>query len=369
MQVIIHAQILTDNGFVTGKNLYFENGKILKISADSPASDDEVIDAKGNYLVPGFIDLQIYGSGGALFSAFPTVETLSRMDADLRAKGTTSFLTCLATNTPEVFDRAIKTAKLYRSNAQGFMGLHLEGPFLNPKRRGAHIEKYIRKAQLEEIQQLLYQADGIVKMMTIAPEMQDKQVISYLANHGVVLSMGHSDASFDEATAAFNNGVTTTTHLFNAMPPIHHRAPGIPGAVFNHDRAYASIIADGNHVDFEVIRFAQKLMKHRLFLITDAVTACSVGPYQHRLDGDKFVTENGTLSGSNITMLQSVRNCVAHCGIDLEEAIRMATTYPARVLGVEDKKGRLLEGFCADMLILDKGLNLIRVITRLPGSE
>lgn len=362
MQAIINSIILTNQGFSTGKTVYIENGIIQSINDSKLSGDVSVIDANGNYLMPGFIDLQIYGSGGALFSAYPTLETLQKMDADLRSKGTTSFLACLATNTPEVFNTAIEAAKAYRPMAKGFLGLQLEGPYLNPIRRGAHIEEFIRKAPINEIKDLLRRADGEIKMMTIAAELQDEEVIDYLLQQGIVLSLGHSDATFSEATTAFNAGVQTTTHLFNAMSPVHHRAPGIPTAVLNHKSAMASIIADGNHVDFEVIRMAQKLMKERLFLITDAVTACDIGPYQHRLNGDKFVTSDGTLSGSNITMLQAVRNCVQYCGIELATAINMATAYPAALIGLGNQKGKVVVGFDADLLLLDKDLHLVKVI-------
>eukprot|EP01136_Pigoraptor_vietnamica_P027440 Opistho-1_new@83732 len=164
------------------------------------------------------------------------------MDADLMAKGTTNFLACVATNSPAVMHQAIEAAKAYRPMAKGFLGLHLEGPYLNEKRRGAHLAAYIKKANLAEVKALLDHADGVVKMMTIAPELQDEEVIELLLAHNVVLSIGHSDATFEQATAAYNKGITTTTHLFNAMPSIHHRAPNLPTALFNHPTAMASII-------------------------------------------------------------------------------------------------------------------------------
>lgn len=242
------------------------------------------------------------------------------------------------------------------------MGLHLEGPFLNPKRLGAHVPAFVRKASLDEIKQLLDFGDGVIKMMTIAPELQDDEVIQYLLDNGVVVSLGHSNATFDEATAAYDKGVQTTTHLFNAMSPIHHREPGIPTAVFNHNKAMASIIADGQHVDFEVVKFAQKLLKERLFLITDAVTACSTGPYQHVQKENKYVMPDGTLSGSSLTMLEAVKNCVSHCDIDLNDALKMATRYPARLIGIEHLTGTIEAGKTADLLVLDSNLELKEVI-------
>ena len=358
MIAITNCKLYTDNGLSENQTVLLEKGEIKEISAAQVPAGFSTIDAQGQYLLPGGIDLQIYGSGGNLFSAFPTVETLRQMDVDLISKGTTGFLVCLATNSMEVFYAAIDAAKAYRAEAKSFLGLHLEGPFLNPKRLGAHIPEYVHKATLEEVKALLDHADGTVKMMTLAAELQDDEVIAYLREQGIVLSLGHSDADFDQATAAYNKGFTTTTHLFNAMPSIHHRAPNLPVAVFSHPTAMASIIADGQHVSFEIVKMSYQLMKARLFLITDAVTACNVGHYQHRLQGDKYTMADGTLSGSNITLLDAVRNCVNRCGIPLPDAINMATLHPARVMGLADKVGAVKVGKTANLLLLNEALGL-----------
>lgn len=338
------------------KSINVQNGKIISIE------DSESENKIDQLVVPGFIDLQIYGAGGRLFSAEPTVESLAIIEDDLLKKGTTGFLACMATNTPEVFNECIKAAKVHRSTAKNCLGLHLEGPFLNPKRLGAHVPEFVRKASLDEIKALLDFGDGVIKMMTIAPELQDDEVISYLLDNGVVISLGHSNATYEEATNAYNKGVQTTTHLFNAMTPIHHREPGIPTAIFNHNKAVASIIVDGRHVDFEVVKFAKKLLKDRLFLITDAVTECNNGPYQHVKSGDKFVMPDGTLSGSSLTMLQAVKNCIEHCDISFLEAINMATKYPAKLIGIEKLTGEIAINKSADLLVLDENLNLKEVI-------
>lgn len=362
MQAITNSRFFRENNLIANETILINNGKIVGFTDGTIPDGYSVFDAEQNYLVPGFIDLQLYGSGGNLFSAYPTPETLAQMDADLISKGTTGFLACVATNTPEIVAQTIAAAKAYRPSANGFLGLHLEGPYLNPKRRGAHIESLIRKAPLDEIKKLIDDADGIVKMMTIAPELQDDEVIQYLLAHDVVLSMGHSDATFEQATTAYNKGIATTTHLFNAMPSIHHRTPNLPAAVFNHPTAMASIIADGSHVDFEIVKMSHKLMEDRLFLITDAVTSCNIGPYQHQLQGDKFITPDGTLSGSNITMVQAVKNCVNFCGIALPEAIRMASLYPLRLIKKDGFKGKIEANYQADLLLLSSELDLVQVL-------
>lgn len=364
MIAITNSQFFDKDLLLADQTIFIEDGKINRISNETVPDGYHVIDAEGDFISSGFIDLQIYGSGGNLFSAYPTVETLKQMDEDLISKGTTNFLACVATNSPEVVYQCLDAAKGYRSKAKGFLGLHLEGPYINPKRRGAHIEKYIYKATLDEVKHLVDYADGTVKMMTIAAELQDEEVISYLVDQGIILSLGHSDADFNQATTAYNKGFKTTTHLFNAMPSIHHRAPNLPVAVMNHPSAMASIIADGCHVDLEVVKMTYKAMKDRLFLITDAVTACEIGPYQHVLKGDKFVTADGTLSGSNITLLQAVQNCVAHCDIPIGEALKLATINPALLMGILSTKGALNIGSDADLLFLSADLALKKVFVK-----
>lgn len=361
MIAIKNGKFFSGGQLITDAAVLIADGLIKDISYDGIPAGYEIIDAAGSYISPGFIDLQIYGSGGNLFSAYPTVETLAQMDEHLISKGTTGFLVCLATNTLDVFAEAIVAAKAYRPHAKAFLGLHLEGPYLNPKRLGAHPDEYVHKATLEEVKNLLDNADGVVKMMTMAHELQDDEVIQYLLDQGIVLSLGHSDANFDQANTAFSSGFTTATHLFNAMPSIHHRNPNLPAAVFNHPTAMASIIADGAHVDFEMVKMSYKMMGERLFLITDAVTACSIGPYQHRLEGTKYVTDQGAMSGSNITLNDAVRNCVQHCGIPLADAFAMASTNPARLFGIGDKVGTITPGKAASLLLLSDELTLKRV--------
>jgi N-acetylglucosamine-6-phosphate deacetylase len=362
MIAIKNGKFFSGSQLITDAAVLIADGLIKDISYEGIIPEGyEIIDAEGSYISPGFIDLQIYGSGGNLFSAYPTVETLAQMDADLISKGTTGFLVCLATNGLEVFTEAITAAKAYRPYAKGFLGLHLEGPYLNPKRLGAHPEKYVHKATLDEVKRLLDAADGVVKMMTMAHELQDDEVIQYLLDQGIVLSLGHSDANFEQANRAFSSGFKTTTHLFNAMPSIHHRNPNLPVAVFNHPSAMASIIADGAHVDFAMVKMSYNLMKERLFLITDAVTSCNIGPYQHRLEGGKYVTDQGAMSGSNITLNDAVRNCVQHCDIPLSAALDMASANPARLISADGQLGGLNPGKAASLLLLSDELILQKV--------
>jgi N-acetylglucosamine-6-phosphate deacetylase len=367
MIAITNCKIFIDGAFLEDQVILMNKGAIAGVGAVVPPEDAQIIDAEGAYVTPGFIDLQIYGSGGSLFSAYPFAKTLAQMDDDLSSKGTTGFLACVATNSPETVTQAVAAAKEYRKHAKGFLGLHLEGPYINSKRRGAHVEAFIKKATLDEVKQLIEDAEGVVKMMTIAAELQDDEVLDYLQQQDVVLSLGHSDATFEEANLAYARGFKTTTHLFNAMPAIHHRAPNLPVAVLNHGSVMASIIADGRHVDFEMVNLSQRLMGDRLYLITDAVTPCNIGPYQHQLDGDKFVTPDGTLSGSNITMLNAVQNCIEHCDIPIPDAFNMASRNPARLMGLSEQMGNLSVGSSANLLFLDAELRLKKVFVA--GAE
>ncbi|RLJ71854.1 N-acetylglucosamine-6-phosphate deacetylase [Pedobacter alluvionis] len=355
-------KVISNTSYFQGNDLKKNQDIIIDGDIISAIKESDHKETSHSIVVPGFIDLQIYGAGDRLFSAEPSIESLSIIEDDLLKKGTTGFLACMATNSPEVFNECIKVAKAHRSIARNCLGLHLEGPFLNPKRLGAHVPAFVRKASLNEIKKLIDFGDGVIKLMTIAPEIQDDEVIQYLLDQGVVVSLGHSNATFEEATAAYNKGIQTTTHLFNAMSPIHHRESGIPTAVFSHAKAMASIIADGQHVDFEVVKFAQKLLKERLFLITDAVTACSTGPYQHIQKGNKYVMPDGTLSGSSLTMLKAVKNCVTHCGISLNDAIKMGTSYPAKLIGIENLTANIAAGEQANLVVLDDALNLKEII-------
>ena len=355
-------KVISNTSYFQGNDLKKNQDIIIDSDIISAIKESDHKETSHSIVVPGFIDLQIYGAGDRLFSAEPSIESLNIMEDDLLKKGTTGFLACMATNSQEVFNECIKAAKAHRSTVRNCLGLHLEGPFLNPKRLGAHVPAFVRKASLDEIKKLIDFGDGVIKMMTIAPEIQDDEVIQYLLDQGIVVSLGHSNATFEEATAAYNKGIQTTTHLFNAMSPIHHREPGIPSAVFSHTKAMASIIADGQHVDFEVVKFAQKLLKERLFLITDAVTACSTGPYQHIQEGNKYVMPDGTLSGSSLTILEAVKNCVIHCGISLNDAIKMGTSYPAKLIGVENLTANIAADEQANLVVLDDALNLKEVI-------
>jgi N-acetylglucosamine-6-phosphate deacetylase len=367
MTTALHnLQIISDGQIIRGKAILFSGGKITGLVAENAVpQDSKKIDLHGAFVAPGLIDLQIYGTGGKLFAGQPEIAALEQMENDMLSQGTVGFFATIGTNTNEVVEKGIEVAKAYRDNCRGnFWGLHLEGPYLNPIKKGAHPDKWIKKGTLEEVEKWIGMADGVIKMMTIAPELQDQEVINYLNDHGVILSSGHSNATYQQGKSFLNNPIKAVTHLYNAMPSMHHRDPGYIPAIFE-ERPYTSVVADGIHVDFTMIRLAKRELGDKLFLITDAVTTVNEGYYQHQFTGDRYVMPDGTLSGSCLTMLKAVENCVNHIGIPLAEAINMASLYPAQLAGVN--KGKVEAGYDADLIVFDN--NYTVKATFLAGNQ
>jgi len=348
-----NLQLISEGSIVRGKAVLFTGDQITAIVDEQAIPENtEKKDLNGAFLAPGLIDLQIYGSGGKLFAGTPVVEALERMENDLLAQGTTGFFATIGTNTPAIFEQGIESAKIFREKCKGnFLGLHFEGPYLNPIKKGAHPANLIKKGTLAEVEKWIEMADGLIKMTTIAPELQDQEVIDYLHDHGVIISSGHSNATYEQGKSFLNNPIPAVTHLFNAMPQMHHREPGYIPAIFE-ERPYTSIVADGIHVDFAMVRLAKRELGDKLFLITDAVTAVTEGAYHHRFTGDRYVMPDGTLSGSCLSMLKAAQNCVEHVGIDLAEAINMASLYPAQLAKLP-KKGKIAAGCDADFIIFN----------------
>jgi N-acetylglucosamine-6-phosphate deacetylase len=348
-----NSKLITNGTISEGKVVLVENGFVINIIDQTDFfADKNSIDLKGAYLAPGLIDLQIYGSGGHLFGGKPTVAALQQMETDLLQQGTTGFFAAVATNTAEIVLQAIEAAKTYRKNSIGnFLGLHLEGPFLNPKRKGAHPENLIRKASISELKHWFDLAEGEIKMMTIAPELQDDDVLDFLNQQNIILSAGHSDASFSQANHFLKSPVKAVTHLYNAMPQMHHREPGFIPAIFEQ-KPYTSIVPDGIHVSYPMIRLAKRELGDKLFIITDAVTETKEGIYQHQFNKNHYVMPDGTLSGSALTMLKGVQDCVQFADIPLAEAINMASLYPAQLLK-DELKGQVKKGCRADFIIFN----------------
>ncbi len=325
----------------------------------------EVKDLNGANLSPGFIDLQLNGCGGVMLNDDITANTMQIMhEANLKS-GCTSYLPTLITSSDEDMRAAINAAREYHNQYKNqSLGLHLEGPYLNVAKKGIHNVDFIRTSDEDMIDLICANSDIIAKV-TLAPEQNDPEHIRRLKAAGVVVSIGHTNATYKEARKGFEAGISFATHLFNAMTPMVGREPGVVGAIYDTPEVYAGIIADGFHVDYANIRIAHKIKGEKLVLVTDATAPAGanidhfifVGKKVYYRDG-KCVDENGTLGGSALTMIEAVQNTVEHAGIALDEALRMATLYPATAIGVEDRLGRVRTGMVANLTVFDRDFNV-----------
>ncbi|MET4107880.1 N-acetylglucosamine-6-phosphate deacetylase [Hymenobacter sp. UYP22] len=349
--------VYTGSTLLPHHTLLVKDGLIEAVLPEVAAPSDVLtVDAQGLSVAPGLLDLQVYGAAGQLFSVTPTVEALATLCNHAFRHGTTGVLATMPTNSWALMRQALEAGQEFCRQQPGLLGIHLEGPFINPIKKGAHQAEFIREATVADVEELLQLAGSTLKMMTLAPEMVSAAVVARLRAADVVLSAGHSNATFAQAAAGFRQGFSAATHLFNAMSALQGREPGMVGAVYDSATAYASIIADGVHCDFAAVRISQKILQERLFLITDGVTESTQGAYQFRREGNRYVDAQGTLAGSALTLPQAIRNCVQHAGIPLEEALRMASLYPAQLLGLDHELGYLSSTYRADFWLFDEHL-------------
>ncbi|EIT7028586.1 N-acetylglucosamine-6-phosphate deacetylase [Vibrio vulnificus] len=366
MYALTNCKIYTGSDVLSEHALIIENDLITSIvpAADLP-SGIEVKDLAGANVSPGFIDLQLNGCGGVMLNDEITAETMQIMhEANLKS-GCTSFLPTLITSSDADMRAAITAAREYHAKYKNqSLGLHLEGPYLNVMKKGIHSVDYIRPSDTGMVDFICENADVVAKV-TLAPELNDPEHIEKLRNAGIVVSIGHTNATYAEARKGFEAGITFATHLFNAMTPMVGREPGVVGAIYDTPDVYAGIIADGFHVDYANIRIAHKIKGEKLVLVTDATAPAGanmdyfifVGKKVYYRDG-KCVDENGTLGGSALTMIEAVENTVEHVGIALDEALRMATLYPAKAIGVDGYLGRIKKGYIANLTIFDRDFNV-----------
>jgi N-acetylglucosamine-6-phosphate deacetylase len=355
-------RIFTGDTWLNDQAIITNGGVIDEILPTSALVDrGSVENFSGCYVAPGFIDLQIYGADKKLLAVYPDTDALMKLKGYCSRGGAAYCLPTVATNSREVFYKCIDAVRAYwKKGFEGVLGLHIEGPWINAVKKGAHIESFIHSPNMDEAKQLLEYGKDVIKMITLAPEVCDGKVIDYILSNGIIISAGHSNATYKEAKNAFQQGIRTATHLYNAMSPLQHREPGLVGAIFDSN-VNASIIPDGHHVDYAAIRIAKNILQDRLFVITDAVTETSQGYYQHYLAGDKYES-GGILSGSALNMNMALQNLVNHVGIHLDEALRMCSLYPARVVKKDNELGRIKAGYKAKLVVLDKNMQFVKLI-------
>lgn len=378
MYALTHGRIYTGHEILDDHAIVVANGLIERICplSELPA-DIEQRTLNGAIISPGFIDVQLNGCGGVQFNDTAeavTVETLEIMQKANEKSGCTSYLPTLITTSDELMKQGIAVMRDYLSqHPNQALGLHLEGPWLNIVKKGTHNPDYVRKPDSELVDYLCANADVITKV-TLAPEMAGPEVISKLSAAGIVVSAGHSNATLKEAKIGFRAGISFATHLYNAMPYITGREPGLVGAIFDEPDVYCGIIADGLHVDYANIRNAKRIKGDKLCLVTDATAPAGANIEQFIFAGKTIyyrnglcVDENGTLSGSALTMIEGVRNLVEHCGIALDEVLRMATLYPARAMGVATRLGSIAPGMVANLTAFTHDFKIIKTIVN--GNE
>jgi len=364
---LVNARVLAARGWRDDVAVIVEGGQIreLAVTRDIPAGA-RTHDLSGRMLLPGFIDCQVNGGGGVLLNDQPTVDGIRAIGAAHRRFGTTGFLPTLISDTIDKMRAAIAAADLAMTEAvPGVLGIHLEGPFISRERKGVHAEKYLHAPDADELRVAESLQRGKT-LLTVAPERLAPEAIRDLVAAGVIVAAGHTNADYATVRAALDAGLRGFTHLFNAMSPLTSRAPGVVGAALDDPDSWCGVIVDGHHVDAASLRIALRAKpRGKLFLVTDAMPPVGASNPAYVLNGETIIardgicqTASGTLAGSALSMIDAVRNTVEMLGVPLEEAARMASTYPADFLGLGATHGRIEAGFRADFTVVDGDLRV-----------
>jgi len=373
MLTAIRAEHLYDglsNHPLPDRTVIINNGRIDSIQTGEPALPAEVTCLNVPVVAPGFIDMQINGAGDRLFNDAPTVETITTMASAARQGGTAYILPTFITSEGIAYQRAIDAVSTAIDQRQpGILGIHLEGPFLNPKRPGIHPAAGIRPITPDDLDHLTACQHG-TRLITLAPEDQPAGTTGRLAAAGWTVFAGHSEATHQDIINAKQDGLSGVTHLFNAMGQITPREPGLVGSALDDPDLFAGIIADGHHVHPANLRLAAAgLGPERLCLITDAMptlggarTSIMLGDKKIHLQNGRLADADGTLAGAHLSMIDAVRNMIRFADIPLASALRMASTAPAKALGLDHELGRIAPGFRASLTLLDEALAVQGVI-------
>ncbi|MEO5831521.1 MAG: N-acetylglucosamine-6-phosphate deacetylase [Rhodanobacter sp.] len=360
---LTNARVLADDGWHHDLAVVLDGERIAALM---PASDPRLQgmsqqDLGGAMLLPGFIDVQVNGGGGVLFNQAPTAESLRRIGAAHRRFGTTGFLPTLISDDRAVMRAALQAVEqALAEGVPGVLGIHLEGPFLAPARKGVHDAKYFHAPDSDELALLCAPHAG-VRLITLAPEQLPLASIGALVDAGLVVCAGHTAGDYATTRAALAVGVRGFTHLFNAMTPFGSREPGVVGAALEDANSWCGLIVDGHHVHPASLRVAiASKPRGKMLLVTDAMPPVGADSPDYVLNGETITvkdgicqTANGVLAGSALDMAGAVRNAVQLLGLPLDEAVRMASTYPADFLGMSESHGRIAPGYHADLLLMD----------------
>ncbi|HYD98254.1 MAG TPA: N-acetylglucosamine-6-phosphate deacetylase [Alphaproteobacteria bacterium] len=366
--VLTGARIFTGEAFVDGQALVIAEGRVAGLApADIRPEGARILALPPDRLIaPGFIDIQVNGGGGVLFNDDPSPEAIRAIGAAHRRFGTTGFLPTLISDAPDRLPLALEAARsAIAADMPGVLGVHIEGPFINPARRGTHRESVLRPLAAAE-RALLERPTGGVTLVTVAPEIVPPADIAALVAAGLRVSLGHSACGYDTARAAYAAGASCATHLYNAMSPLTGREPGMVGAALDTPEAWCGLIVDGHHVHPASLRVALAAKpRGKCLLITDAMPPVGAASPSFTLygetirsEGGRCVNAEGALAGADLDMATAVRNAVHLLGLPLDEALRMAAAYPADFLGLGGRLGRLLPGHQADLVVLGPELTV-----------
>ncbi len=368
MLAIINGRVIVGDS-IEDKAILLEGERILDVCPKVP-DKAEVIDAKGRYVSPGFIDIHIHGCKG--FDIMEdTYEAVMTMSQYLLKTGVAGFLGATMTESIPKIREAIKEAKRasYAAAGADLLGIHMEGPFISGKYKGAQGERYILEPSIKDFKEICGDDEDFVKLVTLSPELAGaEELIRYLDGKGIIPSMGHTGASYEEAKAGIEWGIKSSTHTFNGMKGFDHREPGASGAVLDSDIA-AECIADGVHVHGGALRIlARQKGPDKIILVTDCMMAGGMADGEYALGGQKVYVkdgiarlEEGQLAGSTLSMDRAVRNILSILDISVPKAVLMATRNPAMLLGLKDR-GRIEKGCMADLVIFDENINIDMVL-------
>ena len=371
--LISHGTIITPFQLLEDRAIIIEKGKIIDITDKKEnitvPIEAEVIEARDKFVVPGFIDIHVHGGGGSdvMDGEYEAIKQIAITHSRF---GTTAFLPTTMTMSKNKIIKSLKSiyeTMLKGTGAAEILGIHLEGPYINPEKKGAQKEEDIKKVSIDGFLEFNKASGNSIRLVTIAPEMLGAiDFIHWLHKQGIIVSVGHSNATYKQVQEGIQAGLSHVTHIFNAMRGLHHREPGVVGAALSSPKLAVEIIADGIHLHPVVIKILiQTKESEKIVLITDAMRATGMSEGIYDLAGQEVAVakgqarlKDGTLAGSVLTMDKAVRNLVSNVGVSLMEAVQMATFNPAKCLGVEDRKGSLEPGKDADIVILNRKLEV-----------